>query len=145
MTGHEVAPIPPPMLGDVIANPGAYAEAIAAQTLSALFPSFPAARSPRVRRARRGAVRRLAVRVAVVAAVTVSVVGCGGSARASVRPVWDGRSPHVWTSEADPVCWRSILGRHGWARAGEHGPRFRVVCQRDGSEYAWAVVTGSTR
>lgn len=147
MTGRDLAPVAPPMLGDVLASPVAYAEAmIAAQTPCSFPPAcLPVTWPRRSRRAGGGAVRRLAVRVAVLAAAGLSVVGCASGAHATQRPVWDGRHPAVWTAEADPVCWRSIAGRRGWIRAGEHGPRFRAVCQRDGSEYVWGVVTGNAR
>lgn len=147
MTGREAFPIAPPSLGEVLASPSAYAEAmIAGQTPCSFPPAFlPVTGSRRSGRARRGAVRRLAVRVAVAAVAGLSVMGCASGVRAAQRPVWDGRSPHVWTAEADPMCWRSIAGRHGWIQAGQHGPRFRAECQRDGSEYAWGIVTGGMR
>ena len=89
---------------------------------------------------------RLAARVTATFAVafTIGTLGHQLPAHAGTRPWWDGRHPHVWTAEADPMCWRSILGRHGWIQAGQHGPRFRAVCARDGQAFAWDV-TGSAR
>jgi hypothetical protein len=69
MTDYEAIPIAPPMLGDVLASPVAYAEAmIAGQTLS-----------PFIRVGSRRGRRIVAVRVAVAAAVFVRGAGrrCG--------------------------------------------------------------------
>ena len=89
---------------------------------------------------------RMAARVTASFAVafTIGTLGHQLPAHAAERPVWDGRHPHVWVGDTDPVCWAGIAGRHGWARADAHGPRFRVTCQRDGAEYVWGV-TGSAR
>jgi hypothetical protein len=58
-----------------------------------------------------------------------------------LRPYWDGRHPAVWTSPVDPMCVARFHGRHGWIRAGSHGPRWRAECLPDGPrEYAWGIV-----
>ena len=61
------------------------------------------------------------------------------------RLAWDGRHPAVWTSPVDPTCEARIAGRHSVARSGVGGPVFGVVCVRDGSEFAWGVVSGGAR
>jgi hypothetical protein len=78
-------------------------------------------------------------------ASTTAMLAPAVQAASQLRPVWDGRHPAVWVGQ-DPMCWRSILGRHGWARADRGGPRFRVVCASDGpGEFAWNAVTGGAR
>ena len=69
MTDHDISPIAPPTLGDVLGSPVAYAEAaIAAQTLLIRSVARSVACPVGPRHARRPVRSRMAVRVAVVAA-----------------------------------------------------------------------------
>lgn len=127
--GHGIVAVPVD-LGQALAFPGVYLEPPAGLPGAALAP----------RVARPGRVgRTMAALASVAVAAGLALAGCGTTAHAAVRPAWDGRHPAVWVSPADPVCWRAIAGRHGWARAGGHGPWFRVACQRDGHEYVWGI------
>jgi hypothetical protein len=56
------------------------------------------------------------------------------------RPYWDGRHPKVWVGQ-DPMCLARYHGRHGWAGADKHDPRFRVECEPDGSLFAWNAIS----
>ena len=58
--------------------------------------------------------------------------GTAGTRPSGLRPV-------------DPTCEARIAGRHSVARSGVGGPVFGVVCVRDGSEFAWGVVSGGAR
>lgn len=72
-------------------------------------------------------------------AVVVMLAAARGQASASTRPVWNGRSPAVWTSDTPPMCVAADLGRHGWFRINDQGREWRGECQRDGREFAWGV------
>lgn len=94
MTGRDVTLIAPPMLGDVLASPGAYAEAMIAGQALRLPVAVPAPRH--ARRRRRGAVRRMAARVAVLAAAGLSAIGWAGGARAAtVTPAAEWHACHL--------------------------------------------------
>jgi hypothetical protein len=141
--GQAIPVIPPLSIGEAVIDPSAD-QTWAVPAWGSVPVAVPAVR---VRRPR-GAGRKLALLAAVVAAVALALAGCTAgtpAAHASVRPVWDGRHPHVWVGQ-DPMCWRGIAGRHGWARADREGSRFRVVCAPlGGGEYAWDAVTGGAR
>ena len=139
MTSYEPIPSAPPTLGEALAFPGIYLEPPAGLPM--------AAPEPRIRRPGRLR-RKMATLAAVVATAAVSLAGCtagGPVAHATVRPFWDGRHPAVWTSPVDPMCEAQIAGRHSVARSGGGGPVFGVVCQRDGSEFVWGIVSGGAR
>lgn len=140
MTSHEIIPIPPPMIGEVLADPSAY------QAWALQLPgpaSAPRARQPR--RARRAGRARKILRAALLAAVGLPLAGCALTSHSAPahaqRPVWDGRG--TYSSGTEPLCPAQLAGRT--AQAGSPGHRFTVTCEWDGTEYAWNVVTGGAR
>jgi|HubBroStandDraft_3_1064219.scaffolds.fasta_scaffold1189552_2 hypothetical protein len=82
--GSAVIPVAPPMLGDVLGSPVAYAEAMIAGQTPCPFPS--AARPGRPGRAR-GTLRRLAARVALLAAAGLAATGWAGGTPVAQRSV----------------------------------------------------------
>ena len=150
MTAHEIIPVPPD-LGAVLAASSAYAEwAIA-------FP-VPAP-APRVRRP--GRIRRRAAALAAVTATAVlALAGCAthhapaaagtpwlpaqaaqvmhaaAHSEPAPRPTWDGQGMYP-NDGIEPLCPATDAGHR--AVAGSGADRFAVVCQFDGSEWAWGV------
>lgn len=116
MTDFNVIPIAPPTLGDVLASPSAYAEAmIAAQTLS---PFIPVAGPGRVRGARRGVVRKLAAGAVVLAAAGLAAIGWAGGARAAtVTPVAEWHACHLAVRVHEHRLEGVTVPRHAYVQA----------------------------
>jgi hypothetical protein len=137
MTDYEVTPIPPPGLGEVLASPSAYAEAmIAGQALP--FPHRARHRKPSRHVIRKALGASLAI-AAMAGGLTLAAPASQAHASVTARPAVTVDTPvvhgggYVKLSIRFGACVRNV---RAWVTSGDDGPANTRVNRVDRSEAA---------